>query len=346
MGRKFTKTAAVLAAAAALCTGCIIKDNNSGKSGNTEPVPVRVITVHETETFSGTNYVGRVEPSKNTVVMSEFPGTLEELNVTRGRRIRKGDVIARISSEPLQSAYDIAKSTLAQAEDGYERASKVYGSGSVTDVKMVEIQTRLEQARAAEKSARSALDNCVITAPFNGVIGEIYAHTGEHVTAAAALVQILDVESLEIHFSVPENEYASLPVGTAAEVEIPALRKTIGAAVAVKGITASPLSHAYDFTLKGLSDPSSLMPGMVCKVRVRSTDNTCIVIPATAVMTDMNGRYIWGVSSDDTVCKTYVTVGGYADKGVIISEGLSAGDRIIVEGARKVSTGMKVKAEE
>ena len=85
---------------------------------------------------------------------------------------------------------------------------------------------------------------------------------------------------------------------------------------------------------------------MVCKVHVESEDGGYLIIPASAVMTDMDGRYIWGVSPEDTVCKTYITVGGYAGDGIIVKEGLAEGDRIIVEGSRKVSTGMKVKAEE
>ena len=316
------------------------------KQKEAAPVPVKVIDVSAAEINVNANYVGRVEPSKSAVVLNNFPGTIVEFYAAKGRRIAKGAVIAEISSETLKSAYDIAKAALDQAEDGYARAEKVYGNGSVTDVRMVEIRTKLEQARAAERSARQALEDCIVKAPFDGVVGDIYCHKGEQVPAAAPLIQILDVESVEIHFSVPEAEYADIPAGAAAEVEVPALKKSVSGIVAVKGISASVLSHAYDFTLKNISDSHSLMPGMVCKVRVRSTGGGVISIPASAVMTDMNGRYVWGVTPDDRVCKTYVTVGGYAGQGVVIAEGLEEGDRVIVEGSRKVSTGMKVLVEE
>lgn len=339
-----------------LCTSCGdsagIKEKLTGqtamihKEKTAAPVPVKVITASAGEFISSSNYVGRVEPSKSAVVLSQYPGTLVELNVEKGSKVTKGTVIAKIDSESLRSAYEIAKSSLAQAEDGYERLEKVYGNGSVTEVKMVEIRTKLDQARAAEKAARQALEQCEIKAPFSGVIGELYCHKGEMLTAAAPIVQILDIGSVEIHFSVPEKEYSHISLGDKAEVEIPALERTVAGSVAVKGISASALSHAYDFTLKNIDESNLLIPGMVCKVRVVSASDKLIVIPASAVMTDMEGRYVWGVDFEDKVCKRYVTVNGYADKGVVLSGGIEEGDRIIVEGSRKVSTGMKVKAEE
>lgn len=310
------------------------------------PVPVRILTVSADSLRSGTSYIGRVEPSKSAVIVSQFPGTVELVSAVRGRRVVKGTILARVNSETVKSAYEIASAALKQAEDGLARAEQVYATGSVTEVKMVEIRTRLEQARAAEKSAGEALENCVIRAPFSGMIGDVYCNVGEKVLAAAPIAQILDVDGVEIHFSVPENEYSGIGLGTKAEIEVPALGKTVYGAVAVKGASASVLSHAYDFTVKDISDPSQMMPGMVCKIRVSSNEGDSIIIPASAVMTDVSGRYIWGVTPEDRVCKTYVTVGGYSGRGVIITSGLSAGDRIIVEGSRKVSTGMQVKASE
>lgn len=310
------------------------------------PVTVGVITIGMTCVDANAGYVGRVEPSRSTILLCPFPGRLVEFNAVKGGKVSGGAVIAKVESESLKSAYDIAKSALDQAEDGFARVEKVYGSGSVPEVRMVEIRTKLEQARAAERSARQALEDCSVTVPFSGVIGDVFCQKGEQLSVAAPLVQIMDVESVEIHFSVPEGEYSDISVGTAADIEIPALKKSVSGTVAVKGISASALSHAYDFTIKNISDSRSLMPGMVCKVRVRRKGEAAIVIPASAVLTDMDGRYVWGVTPDGKVCKSHITVGGYSGQGVVVTEGLAEGDRVIIEGSRKVSTGMKVKAEE
>ena len=64
------------------------------------------------------------------------------------------------------------------------------------------------------------------------------------------------------------------------------------------------------------------------------------------VTTDVDGRYVWTVSDDHTVNKTYVVPGGFSGQGILITEGLSDGDRIITEGVQKVCTGLKVRIVE
>ena len=85
---------------------------------------------------------------------------------------------------------------------------------------------------------------------------------------------------------------------------------------------------------------------MVCKVRLSEvSEDLRIRIPASAVEMDSNGKFVW-VVNDGTVARTYVTVDGYQEQGVVISAGLEPGDKVIVKGAAKVSTGMKVNSVE
>ena len=85
---------------------------------------------------------------------------------------------------------------------------------------------------------------------------------------------------------------------------------------------------------------------MVVKAYIDSNMGDGIIIPAAVIRTDMDGRYVWTVSEDGMVSKTYVVPSGFSGKGVVITEGLSAGDRIITDGVQKVCTGMKVKVME
>lgn len=85
---------------------------------------------------------------------------------------------------------------------------------------------------------------------------------------------------------------------------------------------------------------------MVCKVRLSEvSDSLRIRIPASSVEMDSKGRFVW-VVKDGIVGRSYVTVDGYQEQGVVISSGLEPGDQVIVKGASKVSTGMKVNSVE
>ncbi|MGN1045977.1 MAG: efflux RND transporter periplasmic adaptor subunit [Candidatus Cryptobacteroides sp.] len=318
------------------------------KSSSAAEISVKVAPVSKIDDASSDIYVGTVHPDKSTVLTAPYPGTLEELNVRKGQKVSKGEVVAKVVSQSVISSREIAYATLEQARDGYTRVQSVYEAGSVPEVKLVEIKTQLAKAEAAVRSADKALEDCSIKAPYDGTVGEVYVDSGVELAPARPVVKILDVSSVEIHFPVPEKEINSLSVGAKLTVDVPALSlEGVPAKVTVKGISASAVSHCYECVCVPLSRVQGLMPGMVCKVRALSgTGSGNVVVPAKVVRTDEGGRYVWIVDSSDTVRKARITVGGYSGNGVVVTGGLETGDRVIVEGAGKVSSGMKVKTVE
>ncbi|MCR5139401.1 MAG: efflux RND transporter periplasmic adaptor subunit [Bacteroidaceae bacterium] len=311
-----------------------------------EPVQVDVTTVRPAAGGQLNRYVGRVEPARSTLVTLPHGGTLVSLRVREGQRVGRGDILAEVKNEALQAAYDMAASTLRQAEDGFARVEKVYDSGSITEQKYMEVKTQLEKARSSEQAARSALDECIVRAPYAATVSEVLAHQGTQVSPLAPLVRLVDVGRMEVTFAVPEGELASLHVGDSATVTVPAIAASFPAVLTVKGVMGSALSHSYDCTLGGLPEVDGLMPGMICKVGVAmggAADG--VLLPASAVMTDREGRYVWTADSVGIVGKRHITVDGFSGHDVVVTSGLKAGERVIVNGSQKVSTGMKVKLE-
>lgn len=331
----------VAAASLMLLGGCGQKKEGADRRG---PVPVRVFTVEHTGGTESDVYVGTVQPSKSAVLSCRYPGTLVALHVSEGDRVCKGDTVAVIDSRAVRSSWEMAHASLRQAEDGYRRLVQVHDSGSVADVKMIEIETELTKARASAEAADKALEDCVVKAPFDGVIGDVFTEEGVDVSSVEPLARILDISGLEIEISVPEGEIGQMEEGALAEVSVPALDYAgFPASLRTKGIVASALSHSYKCTLVPSARVEGLMPGMVCKVTFSGTEDA-LVIPAAVVRTDKDGRYVW-IVEDGKVRKRHVAPGGFSGKGVIITDGLVSGDRVICEGMQKVSSGMTVSVK-
>ena len=311
-----------------------------------EPM-VKVMQVGKsTQTVSSAKYIGTLRPADMVTVVTNNSGTLKSFSLKAGDPLKEGEVICEVESATVQSAYDMAYATLRQAEDGYERLSKAYGSGSVPEIKMVEMETSLSKARASFQAANQALRQCSVKAPFNGVVDETFVSEGNEVSLGAPVIRLVDTKSLEISIPVPENEISSLKSGDNATVEVPALGLSFRARLRSKGVLASPLSHSYECRFAPMSEVPGLMPGMACRLTLDSSVSEAVVIPSSAVQTDGQGRYVWTVNQDNIVQKNYVEINGYAGKGVVVSKGLDDGLRVIVEGSRKVSGGMRVKTIE
>lgn len=327
---------------AVLCvSACEIKDRKAAQAP--AEVVVKVIEAQVSDANGTSTYMGTVQSSKQSLLNAPVPGTLQKLNTVEGRKVRQGDAVAVLSSESVNSALEIAAATLEQAKDGYARMKKLYDKGGVTEVKRMEVETQLRTAKATYKAARKAKEQCVIRAPFSGTVEEVLAHEGEELGLLSPIVRISDTEHSEIHFNVPEKEIGSIAAGDAVQVEIPALEKTLEMVVGMKNASGNLLSHSYDCTIRQEETIEGLKPGMIVKVhRQHALSQSSIAVPAGAVFTGADGRYVWTVE-DGVVCKRRIVPDGYSDSGITVSEGIGEGDLIIVEGARKVCTGMKVR---
>ena len=310
------------------------------KPVHSEPITVKVAPVAAETTHVMASYVGKAEATGSAVITAPYAGTLLDIPVKQGQSVKKGQVLARVYSEQVNAAFDMARASLAQAQDGFERIQKLKEGGAVADVKVVEIETQLAQARAAQSAARQTLEEGILKAPFDGVIGEVYAQKGIRADVLQPLVQVLDRNGTYVRFPVPEAEILQLNPGMAVEIEVPALEKTFQATLESKGVVGQPLSHAYD-CLARVTD-KSLLPGMVCKVRVLMPSSSHILCPASAVRTGAEGRYVWCVEQGIVIRKDIV-IGGYSGRNIIVESGLKEGDLLIVEGTRKVSGGMRVQ---
>lgn len=336
----------ILVSAAVLSVGCKSRAvkllQQPASSG---PVVVKVEEVKPGGAASGTVYVGSISASRTVTLTAAAPGTIDKLSVRSGQKVTKGQVLCHISSESVESACKATSSRLSQAEDALRRVQKVYESGAVAEIEYIDIKTKVEEARAAHAAACDARDRCSMKAPYSGVIEKVWSYEGEEVILSKPILSIVDLESVKAHFSLPESEYHLYREGIGAEVEIPALEKTFPGTLESKGLTASVLSRSYDCEVSLPRSATGLMPGMVCKIRLSGkVDDERVVIPASAVMTDKGGRFVW-TATGGVVGKKYVVPDGFSGNGIIVSEGLEEGDLVIVSGASKVSTGMKVETQ-
>ena len=327
---------------AALCAvSCVFSKHRPAAHGDM-PVTVQVMTIGSSSTERTEKYIGELVVDRGSVISAEFPSTLKSLKVKKGSRVAAGDTLACVFSQTLQSSRDASKASFDRAADARERVRKM--QGSVSEIQVVEVESKYAQAEAAYLAAEDALSACNITAPFSGVVSEVFVERGVRLSLGQPLLRIVDLSSLKVSFTVSEKELPLFPRGSRVEVEIPASGKNFAAVVESVSLEAAPLSRTYECLARPLSPLSGQMPGMVCKVgRKKSAGG--IVIPASAVRTGEDGRYVWTVE-DGIVRKRPITVSGYSGNGIVIGSGLEEGDVLVISGLRKICSGMKVQTEE
>ena len=291
------------------------------------------------------SYSGTVEEENGTLLSFATSGTVDGVYIKDGESVGKGRLIATLDPTQARNMHNAALAALTQAEDAWRRMKELYDKGSLPEIKWIEAQTTLQQARSTEKMAAKSLADCRLYAPFTGVISQKNVERGQNVMPGTPVAKLVTVDRLKVKIAVPENEISQIAVGQKASVSIAALGgEVMTGTVTEKGVTADPMSRAYDVKITLRNNGRKMMPGMVAEVSIRRQDEaaTCI-IPAHIVQIDENNNeFVWLTVGGKAV-KRIITCGDFTASGVTVTSGLAAGDNIIVAGQHKVSNGTRVK---
>ncbi len=340
--RTYYLTTALLSAVM-LLTGCQSKENQSNER---QKVKVKVMQVVSGEQSGTSRYSGTVEEENGTALSFAVPGTIKTLHVKLGQRVTAGQLLATLDPTSMQSSYDAAKASLEQAEDAYQRMKQLHDNGSLPEIRWVETQSKLQQARSMEKIAKKNLSDCKLYAPYSGWIAEKSVEVGQNVVPGAMVTKLVTASLLNVKIAVPETEIANIPAGCKARITVPALDgRTFNGTVKEMGVVANPLSRSYDVKLRVDAPGAELMPGMVAEVALEGKTGkggASCVIPAHIVQLDEhNNNFVW-VDKDGKASKRIVQCGEFTANGVTVVSGLSGTDRVIVEGQQKVCEGTAI----
>ncbi len=315
-------------------------------SGTSQPeksaaIFVKTQIVRETENMNILGYTGVVEGMSSVALSFSAPGTIERMLVSEGDFAGKGQLVARLDPTSAQNMFNVAESSLKQAQDGYDRLKSIHEKGSLPEVQMVDIETKLNQAQSGYNIARKNLEDCSLYAPVSGVVGRKMAEAGEIAVPGKAVITLIDISSVKISFSVPENEISLIPSSCESVITVSALGdKQFTGKKITKNAVANPVSHTYKASVNVANPGRDLLPGMVCNITLSNkTPEAGISIPIEVVMTSADGRsFVW-CDENGTARRRFIATGKARGNGVEVTQGLSEGDVIVTEGFQKISEG-------
>lgn len=306
---------------------------------------VRITPVDSLNSVAGFTYVGAVAEQSAVPMSFVAGGTVRDVNVKNGQKVRRGQTLISVDNASVGSMLRAAEATLRQAEDGYARVKRVYDAGGVSEVKLMEVKTQVDQARQAVTGLRKQVSDCRLLAPIDGVVANLTVSPGQNLLPNQTAMVIINIDELKVKMSVSENRINRINIGDSAEVLFPALDGHMArATVSEKGITANELTHTYDVMLALTPDTAlrGLLPGMVAKVSMTNQTNHGYVLPARCVGTGMGETTVWVVEGG-RANRRPVTVGGFVEDNVFITEGLKTGDLVVTSGYQKLFNGARVE---
>lgn len=321
------------------CTSCTKKAQDRRPSC----ISVKTMKVAASTHNVGKNYMGTIEEEDGANVTFGVIGNVVRVMVEEGQFVKKGQPMAEIDGQNVRNAHEISAATLNQAEDAYRRLKDLYDKGTLPEIKMVEMETALAKAKAAEAISRKSVSEIVLRAPFDGYVASSNVHEGAGATPGITGFRLVKIDRVKVKLSVPEKEIGNVRIGQLVSFSVDALGDSIFYGKIVnRGVTANAVSHSY--SVKAIVDNRhhDLLPGMVCKVRMENNSGDyTIVIPQQAIEISGQDKFVWTVK-EGKAHRQDILAGDIISEGVIIESGLTTGNIVIVEGQNKVCEGMDV----
>jgi RND family efflux transporter MFP subunit len=308
------------------------------------------------------SYPGEILGVQNAEIAFEVPGRLVELPAEEGIEVTKGQLLAKLDPSDFQANVDAAKADYDNAKTTFERFEQVFSKGAISRQDFDNQRRTFEIAEANLTTARKALADTELRAPFSGRIGRVYVDNFNNVQAKQSIVLLQDLSQLDIIVNVPEQDWQRARPGLTLAQQTERARpfvtlttfpgRRFPARITEVAASADPVTRT--FAARGRFDPPEdivIMPGMSATVTVNiNTDDlagleTAVQIPASAIVGGNNGgSYVWMVDADAmTVSLSPVEPGLMSGSMITILDGLSPGDRIAVSGLQHLAEGMKVR---
>ena len=308
----------------------------STHTATTQQMPaqaVDVMTVGMKRVNPEASYVAKIESMDKVGLRARVTGFLQE------QLFKEGDMVKK--DQPLFLIEKVKTKDVSAAKLDEARAANDSAQATVSEMK------------ALLDLAQKDLEYTTIVAPMDGKIGETTFSVGELIgPSSGVLAEIVSINPIDAVFSVSENDIARLQdqFGTGSETEVTFVSAT-GKVYPEKG-SINFIDVALDEAMNTLKMKASfpnpnnrLISGQYGRVILRGTQPISrIVIPMKAVQRDMTGAFVYLVDTNNTIVKQAVQTGlELPNFDVIIESGLTGGEKLVVAGFQKITTGTTVQ---
>ncbi len=332
------------------------------------PVPVTMEEVKQETVVYHDLYPGNVVALNEVQIRSEVNGFISAIFFQEGQTVRKGQKLYEIEQEKFAAAYaqadanlQIARVNFEKAKNDAERYNRLGEQGMATKQKVeyseVDFQNARSQVAAAEAQLQRAatdLKHATITAPFEGTIGISQVKLGAFISAGQTLLNTISSDDpIGVDFVISEREIGRFNLlkkqpsavrDSLFSIVLP--DKTIypyPGSIELFDRAVDPQTGTLKIRLRFPNLQHSIRAGMSCNVRVLNKNATRqAVIPYKAV-TEQMGEFFVYVVSQDTARQQKVVLGTPVNNRVIIREGLTEGQKIVVDGIQKLKNGIAVQ---
>lgn len=318
-----------------------------------EPEPrFEATTVVRRNTEIVREYVAQIRASQHIEVRALERGYLQEILVDEGQHVTRGTRLFQITPVLFRAEVDLASAERRAAEIEYQNTRMLREGNVVSPNELALAEAGLARRSAQQQLAQAHLRFASLDAPFDGIVGRLMVRRGSLVEEGDVLTVLSDNDEMWVYFNVSESDYLTYRAEHALGEQVPVrLRLANGVVFDEPGVIQTIEADFDNETgtiafRAGFPNPTGLLRhGETGEVLLTTPLPNVLVIPQAATFTILDRTFVFVVDGEGVVRSREITVGEELPHRYVVREGLSEGERILVEGLRRVRDGDEVEVE-
>ncbi|MDX1702211.1 MAG: efflux RND transporter periplasmic adaptor subunit, partial [Melioribacteraceae bacterium] len=333
-------------------------ENNSEQLKNV--VPVEAIEIKEQIIEQRLELTGILIPKNSTDIVAEVSGEIIKVNKELGAYVTTQETLAVIDDIIPKSQFEQAKAQVISSESNLEitesnlNSDKIlFENGDISEFEYESAKLAYKNAEAQYLSAKATLSaaektfyDTRITSPIKGFISRKNIDLGTMVSIGRMIYRVVDLSSLKVSVSVPQEIVNRVRVGGKAIITISAINnRSFDGRVMRVSPQADEVTGGFALEIEVKNRDNQIKAGMTAKILLLlSMNEEVIAIPEYTVVTKNNENYVYKIS-DDIAELVKIDLGETVGENIIVNEGLSVGDKIVTVGMKNLGLRTRVLIE-
>ncbi|MEY3974747.1 MAG: hypothetical protein RIS59_1108 [Pseudomonadota bacterium] len=366
--RDVTSLTAILLLLAACSPTPATNDKAKAEAEADKPVPVATLQMRPTQAAQTIEAVGQAEGRREVEVRARVGGILLQRAYVEGEPVRAGQTLFRIDPAPFENTVARAEAQLAEAEARLEqaereaaRAARLAEQNAIGRKEADDAASTLSLARAQRQTAQATVRQARldlswthVEAPVSGISGRARYSEGALIATngGEALTVITQNDPIWVRFSLPDADHARLTrndeIRSVRKVEALLADGSIHPAPGRLNFAASQVeARTASVTLRAeFANPAGrILPGQFVRIRLTtSARDGLFLVPQSAVLQGDKGRFVYVVEEGGKPGKRSIATAGWDGSGNwIVTEGLKAGDRLVLDNLLRIKPGSRLE---
>jgi membrane fusion protein (multidrug efflux system) len=308
-----------------------------------EPTPVEAVKAKSGSILRRLNTVGNLTAIQSVTLRPEVSGKITKIYFKEGEKVKEGEPLYKIDEATYKAKVKELEARLALNKEEYSRAVKLLERNFGTIQNRDKAFAELQVSEALLEEGKIRLDNTVVKAPFDGVMGLSNVSVGAFVSESVELANIVDLDPINVDFSIPESYLAHVHAGDIVDVTIEDY-DILPVEATVKAIAPEIDESTRTVNIRAEMPNKELnyRPGEFARVLVLAGKiENAVLIPESAIEREGDEEYVMLVV-DNVAVRSTVSTGMRDGNEVEITHGVKADDTVISAGQFKVRDGEEV----